>query len=182
MLTTVDALFVPAFIKVVEVVRLIFVAFTFVMATMPIRADTVITGQARVIDGDTIEVDGKGIRLHGLDAPERDQLCLNEHEILYPCGRASQAVLADFLINMPIKCQCDSYDRYKRLIAVCYGRGININAWLVEDGWAVAYRKYSSDYISNEEQAKQTQRGLWAGLFIMPWRWRRGERLKGEVE
>ena len=147
------------------------------MVSKSICAETIITGYARIIDGDTIVVDGKRVRLHGIDAPENKQMCLDKNGLVYACGKATTKALRDFTTQTIIKCLSESRDRYKRLIAICYGRGTNINTWLVKNGWAVAYAKYSSDYIQQELEAKQAKRGLWAGSFIMPWQWRRGDRL-----
>ena len=69
-------------------------------------------------------------------------------------------------------------DRYGRSVAVCRVAGADLNAWMVEQGWAVAYRKYSTDYVSQETAAKAARRGLWRGEFVQPSRWRRGERLE----
>ena len=76
--------------------------------------------------------------------------------------------------------QCLSYkkDRYRRYIAVCFVDGENLNQWLVLNGWAVAYRKYSKDYIRDEAVAKSRKIGIWSGEFILPWKWRRGKRLR----
>ena len=150
------------------------------MVAEPVCAKTVITGLARIIDGDTIDIKGQRIRLHGIDAPENKQMCLDKNGLVYACGKSATKALRDFTTQTIIKCLSESRDRYKRLIAICYGRGTNINTWLVKNGWAVAYAKYSSDYIQQEEQAKQAKRGLWAGSFIMPWQWRRGKHLEGK--
>jgi endonuclease YncB( thermonuclease family) len=69
-------------------------------------------------------------------------------------------------------------DRYERVIAVCSQSGEDLNAWLVGQGHAVAYRKYSLDYVPQEEAAHTERLGMWAGRFVMPWLWRRGERLQ----
>jgi endonuclease YncB( thermonuclease family) len=73
----------------------------------------------------------------------------------------------------PVRCEGETYDRYKRLIAVCYSGTINLNAELVRLGWAMAYRRYSKDYISVEKEAQTAKRGMWAGEFEPPWKWRR---------
>ena len=79
-----------------------------------------------------------------------------------------------FLIGSdPVRCEGGTYDRYKRLIAICYSGTVNLNAELVRLGWAMAYRRYSKDYISAEKEAQGASRGMWAGEFEPPWKWRR---------
>ena len=73
----------------------------------------------------------------------------------------------------PVHCEGITYDQYKRLIATCYNGEINLNAEMVRQGWALAYRRYSKDYISVEKEAQEAKRGMWAGFFEPPWKWRR---------
>ena len=80
--------------------------------------------------------------------------------------------------NKVVECFSDKKDNYKRHIAICSVDGMNLNQWLVLNGWAIAYRKYSKDYLEAETAAKSIETGIWAGEFILPWEWRRGKRLK----
>jgi endonuclease YncB( thermonuclease family) len=89
----------------------------------------------------------------------------------------STDLLHDLINNQIVTCIGNTTDRYKRLIAVCYANGIDLNAALVDAGLALAYRKYSAQYIPNEENARQVKIGMWAGSFVSPWDWRRGKRL-----
>ena len=91
----------------------------------------------------------------------------------YPCGVSARAHLID-MIQPPaeIRCQTITRDRYKRLVMRCFKAGIDLNAAMVRDGWAVAYRRYSKDYIAEENQAKASQKGLFAGSFQKPEQWR----------
>ena len=144
----------------------------------PIEAkEKTIAGRAQVIDADTIIVKNQRIRLHGIDAPETGQTCKNDESGLWACGRKATIELKKLLQDNEVKCVGTKKDRYKRLIAVCLLDKKNINGWLVLNGWAMAYRKYSTDYISLEREAKLNQSGLWIGDFVMPWKWRRGARL-----
>ena len=77
-----------------------------------------------------------------------------------------------------VQCLSDQKDRYKRYIAICYVDGVNLNQWLVLNGWAVAYQKYSKAYINAEAIARSQEVEIWSGEFILPWKWRRGKRLK----
>ena len=88
-------------------------------------------------------------------------------------GGAATATLRTLIGSEPVRCEGNTYDRYKRLIATCYSGGIDLNAELVRLGWALAYRKYSEDYIEAEVEAKEAKRGMWAGEFEPPWEWRR---------
>ena len=87
----------------------------------------------------------------------------------WACGEAA---------TRPVECAERDRDRYGRVVAVCSIPGEDLNAWMVEQGWPVAYRKYSTDYVSHETAAKTARRGLWRGDFVEPSRWRRGERLE----
>jgi len=141
---------------------------------------TPITGQASVIDGDTIEIHGTRVRLHGIDAPESDQLCIvQEREVR--CGQQAATALFERIGRGTVSCEPKDRDRYGRIVAVCRVRGEDLNASMVTDGWAMAYREYSPDYIPQEEVASAAKVGIWAGLFVAPWDWRRGERITGEV-
>ena len=139
----------------------------------PEKLPASIWGQARVVDGDTIWIDKTKIRLHGIDAPETKQKCQHSDGSAYRCGKASSDALRILIGAEPVRCEGKTYDRYKRLLAVCYNGTINLNAQLVRQGWALAYRRYSKDYISAEKEAQETKRGMWAGEFQSPWKWRR---------
>ena len=75
-----------------------------------------------------------------------------------------------------VACRILDTDRYGRLIAVCHRDGVNLNAWMVRDGHALAYRRYSGDYVSHENAARARRVGVWQGRFVAPWDWRRGVR------
>ena len=115
----------------------------------PAQAD--ITGTASVIDGDTIEIHGQRIRFHGIDAPESRQTCVAGGEV-WRCGQQASLALSDFIGRSPVACQEQGKDRYGRIIGACAVRGEDIEAWMVLNGWALAYRKYSLDYARSEER------------------------------
>ena len=94
------------------------------------------------------------------------------------CGTAATRALREHIAGRPVECAERNRDRYGRIVAVCRVDGVDVNAWMVEQGWAVAYRKYSTDYVSYEAAAKAARRALWRGEFVEPSRWRRGERFE----
>jgi endonuclease YncB( thermonuclease family) len=131
-----------------------------------------IVGKAWVIDGDTIDMAGSRIRLEGIDAPEINQTCTDAGNRAWPCGRAAARDLIDHLAGKQLKCESSGLDRYRRVLAVCVlPDGSDVNAWLVQQGWALAYG-YSSPYRAEEAQAHAARRGIWAGSFMPPWEWR----------
>lgn len=135
-----------------------------------------IVGRASVVDGDTIEIRRERIRLFGIDAPEGQQRChINEKP--WRCGQHSAFALANLIGRAWVRCVEKDRDRYGRIVAVCFLGQKDINAWMVEQGWAVAYRHFAKDYIGHERRAAASKRGLWQGQFVAPWDWRRGKRL-----
>jgi endonuclease YncB( thermonuclease family) len=136
-----------------------------------------IIGTASVIDGDTIEIHGQRIRFHGIDAPESGQSCKADG-VEWRCGQKASLTLADFIGPSPVTCQEQDVDRYGRIVAVCSVRSEDIEAWMVRNGWALAYRQYSQDYVDEETEAQVAGRGIWRGEFVAPWDWRRGKRLQ----
>ena len=142
--------------------------------TSQAHADTI--GPARVIDGDTIEIAGERIRLHGIDAPEMKQTCRTSKGKDQLCGELAKQALEKLVQGQDVVCKGDKRDRYKRLIAICYVGPININEQMVADGWALAYRKYSMDYVRAETVAKARREGIWKTEFAPPWEWRRTHR------
>ena len=135
-----------------------------------------IAGQATVIDGDTIEIHGERIRLNGVDAPESRQLCDRADGRSYRCGKDAAFALADHIGRATVTCERRGVDRYKRTIATCQVRGDDIGAWLVRTGHALAFRRYSTDYVSEEAAAHAVKAGMWQGGFVPPWDWRNGAR------
>lgn len=135
-----------------------------------------VSGLARAIDGDTIEVGGSRIRLHGIDAPENGQLCCAGGNG-WPCGRQASRTLAERIDGRRVDCEGRGRDRYGRIVATCRADGRDLGAWLVSRGWALAYRRYSIAYVADEEAARAARRGLWRGEFVPPWGWRSGVRL-----
>ena len=139
-------------------------------------AQDVVSGPAHVIDGDTIQIRHLRIRMHGIDAPESDQTCLDGAGRTYGCGQVATAALASMAAHGSVACRVLDMDRYGRLIAVCHRDGIDLNAWMVRDGHAMAYRRYSGDYVADENAARARRVGIWQGRFVAPWDWRRAAR------
>ncbi|MDF2809052.1 MAG: nuclease [Microvirga sp.] len=137
-------------------------------------------GRAQVIDGDTIALEGLGtrIRLYGIDAPEGRQTCQTSANDKYLCGPKSAEALQGLVgRNGRAICEQTDRDRYGRVVAVCKVDGRDLGAELVRQGWAIEYVRYlDGRYTANETDARRAKRGLWAGRFVMPWDWRRGER------
>ena len=143
-----------------------------------------IVGIPRVIDGDTVHINNQKIRLEGIDAPEKKQRCKKEKLRIsfiinyifyekYNCGEVSKKRLIAKIKRSKIKCITSSNDRYKRYLATCFKDKINLNKWMVRNGYAIAYRRYSKKYISDEDFAKQNKLGLWQGKFTNPEKWRK---------
>ena len=171
------------FTKRKAIILIIICSIFFILTYKDVRSEESkeISGNAKIIDGDTIKINSKKIRLHGIDAPEFKQMCKKTYLTIvfftftkdYPCGKISTQKLQKKINNKVITCKILDIDRYKRLIGECYKRNLNLNSWLVSNGHAVAYRKYSKKYISNEINAKNEKKGVWQGKFEMPWDYRR---------
>lgn len=135
-------------------------------------------GRATVVDGDTLGIRDQKIRLHGIDAPEASQRCTRPNGEQWRCGQQAANALSDKIGQRNVHCVGDKRDRWGRLIAVCFQGKENLNAWLVRRGWAVAYLRYSKDYVGQEDRARKAKAGVWSGTFEMPWDWRKAQRSK----
>jgi len=142
------------------------------------------SGNAVAVDGDSLRVGGVRVRLAGIDAPEASQTCqrlpptqrtnLGTSGLSWPCGQHATAVMQHMLARDPVvTCQAKATDRYGRTIATCSNKDGDLGARLVAQGLAVAYRRYSTAYVDQEEAAKAEKLGVWAGDFVMPEQWRR---------
>jgi endonuclease YncB( thermonuclease family) len=132
------------------------------------------TGIPSVIDGDTLDIRGVRFRLHGVDAPESAQLCRRSGQT-HRCGQQAGGLLSARIDNRNVTCTERDRDRYGRVVAVCHlsVTGEDLNAWLVQQGWAVAYIAYIRNYVGLEAQARRNGLGLWAGTFERPEVWRK---------
>jgi len=145
-----------------------------ILLTVPAYAD--VTGKARVINGDTIEIAGERIRLHGIDAPEMKQTCRNKRGKELLCGELAKQALEKLVRNQDVVCKGDTRDSDNRLMAVCYVGPFDINEQMVADGWALAYRQDSQDYVRAETFAKSRRERMWRMEFEPPWEWRKKQR------
>ena len=126
-----------------------------------------------ITDGDTVKILNNKIRLHGIDAPEKNQKCTKNAKE-YNCGAVATEALIKKINKNIVKCLTQTNkDRYNRFIGVCFIGQENINKWMVRNGYAIAYKRYSKDYISDEEFAKTNKLGLWSGIFLKPEKWRK---------
>jgi endonuclease YncB( thermonuclease family) len=140
------------------------------------REPVVVTGEARAIDGDTIEVDGTRIRLQGIDAPETRQSCTTADGASWACGRYATAVLAAAVASVEVTCTARGRDRYQRVVAVCWAGVVEVGRSMVAEGLALADRRFGRIYVPVEDAARAAARGIWAGEFEAPWDWRRARR------
>ena len=165
------------------IILIIISSIFFIVTYNDVRSENInkISGFAKVVDGDTIKINSKKIRLYGIDAPEKKQKCKKTYLTIsfmsftkdYMCGEVSTQKLIKKINNQKLNCDIIDVDRYKRLIGECFKRNINLNSWMVSNGYAVAYRKYSKKYVTDEINAKNNKLGIWQGKFEMPWDYRR---------
>ena len=137
-----------------------------------IFCNTSFADSLRVVDGDTIVLNGEKIRFSGIDSPELKQTCMNGDEKVF-CGKSAKMLLVIKIGNQTLECISEGKDVYKRTLAECFINGESLSAFLVKSGYAFAYRKYSDKFIKDEEFAKKNKLGMWAMKFQYPWDFRK---------
>jgi len=130
------------------------------------------SSEIKIIDGDTIHINGEKIRFSGIDTPELKQTCINNKKIIF-CGLEAKNLLAKIIDNRDVNCISEGKDQYKRTLAECFVGDLSISSYLVREGYAFAYRKYSKKFILDEEFAKKNKKGLWSMKFEYPWEYRK---------
>jgi len=141
-----------------------------------------LTGRARVIDGDSLAIGDTHIRLEGIDAPEAAQTCARRWFGAWACGAAATRALSDRIGSRPLTCEAHGRDRYGRTLAVCFVDGLDLNAWMVRQGYAWAFVRYSTSYVREEAAAKAQGLGIWQGHAIPAWEFRAQRRAQGAPE
>jgi endonuclease YncB( thermonuclease family) len=131
-----------------------------------------LTGTATIIDADTIVIRSERIRLQGVDAPETDQICLNSRGAPWNCGIDARDRLLRHIGSRETSCVTNGKDAFGRWLATCSTNEVDLSAWLVREGFGLAFIRYSNAYVAEESNARSAQKGMWAGAFIAPWDWR----------
>ena len=137
-----------------------------------------LSGQAEVVDGDSLRMGALRLRLHGIDAPEVGQTCRDANGAEWSCGMWSKAQLGALVAGKAVACTAVDHDRYGRVVARCTVGGADLGAAMVRAGAARAYRAYSTAYVGPEAAARAARRGIWAGTHDDPAAWRRAARAK----
>lgn len=135
------------------------------------RADQV-QAVPQIVDADTIYAGSTKIRLNGIDAPEMDQVCIDASGKNWNCGIEAREKLQVYAHGRPWICKLTGTDVYKRHLGSCTVGGEDVSRWLVRNGWALAFRRYSAAYVADEDFAREQKHGLWGGAFVAPWEWR----------
>jgi endonuclease YncB( thermonuclease family) len=131
-----------------------------------------LNGAAVVIDGDSLEIGKTRIRLEGIDAPELEQTCADPKGQTWACGRSASRAVRAHLQGHDVRCEPKGLDQFKRVLAVCFlSDGSDLNAWIVRQGWALAFG-YAQVYRVEQDEAQSAKRGIWAGTFTPPHEWR----------
>ena len=140
-------------------------------------------GKPRVVDGDSLKLLKKRVRLFGVDSPESAQTCKDDAGESYACGQRSTDALRGMIGQASVRCDQRDVDQYNRVVAVCWLQGgegsteVDLNQWMVRNGHAVAYRSFSSDYEKAEMMAQEEGKGIWQGSFEEPSAFRKRTKL-----
>ena len=132
-----------------------------------------LVGVAKVVDGDTLVINGTRIRLEGIDAPEAGQTCKRRLLGAWACGTEATNALAHLVQDKQVRCEPRGLDKYGRTLAVCFLDQQDVNAWMVRQGLAWAFIKYSTSYVKEETEAKSLRIGVWQVFLSHRYRFRR---------
>ena len=130
------------------------------------------SNEIKIIDGDTIHLNGEKIRFTGIDTPELKQTCTKNNEVIY-CGVKARKLLIEKIGKNKVQCVREGKDQYKRTLAECFVNKVSLSSYLVRNGYAFAYRKYSKKFISDEDFARTNNLGMWSMSFEYPWDYRK---------
>ena len=128
--------------------------------------------ELKIVDGDTIHLNGEKIRFAGIDTPEIKQTCFKD-DVKNLCGVKAKQILINKIGNNTVECISEGRDQYKRILAECFVNNESLSSYLVRSGYAFAYRKYSKKFIKDENYAKANQIGIWSMKFEYPWEYRK---------
>tara|TARA_B100001173_G_scaffold41897_1_gene32694 strand:- start:117 stop:596 length:480 start_codon:yes stop_codon:yes gene_type:complete len=126
----------------------------------------------KIVDGDTIKINGEKIRFSGIDTPELKQICIKQG-LKKTCGVKAKKILIDKIADNKIVCIREGKDQYRRTLAECFVNNESLSSYLVKSGYAFAYRRYSKKFVPDEDYAKLNKIGMWSMEFDYPWDWRK---------
>ena len=133
---------------------------------------TDLSGIADVVDGDTLNINGARVRLEGIDAPEMGQTCTRGRAESWACGTEATKALARLVGGQQVRCEQRGLDKYGRILGVCFAGTQDVNAWMVRQGHAWAFVKYSATYAKQEGEARAERVGIWQGDATPAWEYR----------
>lgn len=151
--------------------RLLFASALIVIGLPALATD--FTGPARIVDGDTIEIGARVLRLHGIDAPDSGQTC-ERAGVPYDCAQEAGWALAERFEHHWASCRMTGLNGDLPTVICHLGgeHGINVNRHMVRRGWALADPETGQEFAADQEAARAARVGLWAGSFVPPWEWR----------
>ena len=129
----------------------------------------------KIVDGDTIHLNGEKIRFTGIDTPELKQTCLKDG-VKDLCGATAKQILIDKIGNDNVECISEGKDQYKRTLAECFVNNESLSSYLVRSGYAFAYRGYSKKFVTDEDYARINKIGMWSMEFDYPWDYRKSKK------
>ena len=139
----------------------------FILTINQVKSQTI-----KIIDGDTIHLDGEKIRFTGIDTPELKQTCVNAG-VKDNCGITAKQILIDKIGDNIVECISEGKDQYKRILAECFVNNESLSSYLVRNGYAFAYRRYSKKFVPDEDYARINKIGMWSMEFDYPWDYRK---------
>jgi len=160
-------------------VTVLFALVVPMLATAPplgARGEQTISGRASVTDGDSLEIRGQPIRLHGIDAVEARQQCRDRNGRSWPCGRRAAFALEDAIGGRTVHCRMRDRDDHGRVVARCMAGTTDLSAAMVSRGYAIVLRRYGREYVPLENRARASRVGIWDGRFERPGAWRASQR------
>ena len=147
--------------------RFVFLAIAFLSLGAE-AATAQVVGRAGVLTSDTFQLRGQVFQLHGVDSIEFHQFCLVEGRA-WACGASATRAFQTLLDPVIVTCEATGEMNGDAAFAVCTSEEGDIADIMVRQGWALAVRDQSEDYVATEEAARAAGEGVWVGAVVEPW-------------